>query len=388
MSDSATSQPNQPFIPFTRPSIDEATIAGVTEVLRSGWITSGPQVQAFEKALSEYFGGRPVRVFNSGTATLEIGLRIAGVQSGDEVITTPLSWVATSNVILEVGATPVFVDVDPATRNIDLDLLEKAITPKTRAIIPVYLAGLPVDMDRLYDIARRHKLRVVEDAAQAMGASWNGKRIGSIGDLVSFSFHPNKNLTSIEGGALVFNTDDEARLAEKYRLQGVTRFGLDGMDVDVLGGKYNLTDVAARVGLGQMPHLAAFNNRRTELARQYFDKLAGGAAVKLGVGLPHADFKNSNWHMFQIELPLAQLTIDRAGFMEQLKARGIGSGVHYPAIHLFTMYRALGFKEGQFPHTERLGRAILTLPLYPAMTDADVARVCEAVNAICADHKK
>lgn len=388
MSDSATSQPNQPFIPFTRPSIDEATIAGVTEVLRSGWITSGPQVQAFEKALSEYFGGRPVRVFNSGTATLEIGLRIAGVQSGDEVITTPLSWVATSNVILEVGATPVFVDVDPATRNIDLDLLEKAITPKTRAIIPVYLAGLPVDMDRLYDIARRHKLRVVEDAAQAMGASWNGKRIGSIGDLVSFSFHPNKNLTSIEGGALVFNTDDEARLAEKYRLQGVTRFGLDGMDVDVLGGKYNLTDVAARVGLGQMPHLAAFNNRRTELARQYFDKLAGGAAIKLGVGLPHADFKNSNWHMFQIELPLAQLTIDRAGFMEQLKARGIGSGVHYPAIHLFTMYRALGFKEGQFPHTERLGRAILTLPLYPAMTDADVARVCEAVNAICADHKK
>ncbi|MCI3208509.1 MULTISPECIES: DegT/DnrJ/EryC1/StrS aminotransferase family protein [Pandoraea] len=388
MSDSATSQPNQPFLPFTRPTLDDATINGVSEVLRSGWITSGPQVQAFEKALSEYFGGRPVRVFNSGTATLEIGLRIAGVQSGDEVITTPLSWVATSNVILEVGATPVFVDVDPATRNIDLDLLEKAITPKTRAIIPVYLAGLPVDMDRLYDIARRHNLRVVEDAAQAMGSGWNGKRIGSFGDLVSFSFHPNKNLTSIEGGALVFNTDDEARLAEKYRLQGVTRFGLDGMDVDVLGGKYNLTDVAARVGLGQMPHLAAFNARRTELARLYFDTLAGGAAVQLGVGLPHADFTNSNWHMFQIELPLERLSIDRAGFMEQLKARGIGSGVHYPAIHLFTMYRALGFKDGQFPHAERLGRAILTLPLFPAMTDADVARVCEAVNAICADHKK
>ena len=388
MSDSATSQSNQPFIPFTRPSIDDATIAGVAEVLRSGWITSGPQVQAFEKALSEYFGGRPVRVFNSGTATLEIGLRIAGVQSGDEVITTPLSWVATSNVILEVGATPVFVDVDPATRNIDLDLLEKAITPKTRAIIPVYLAGLPVDMDRLYDIARRHKLRVVEDAAQAMGSTWDGKRIGSLGDLVSFSFHPNKNLTSIEGGALVFNNEDEARLAEKYRLQGVTRIGLDGMDVDVLGGKYNLTDVAARVGLGQMPHLAQFNRRRTELARLYFDTLAGGAAVALGVGLPSPDFVNSNWHMFQIELPLARLSIDRAGFMEELKARGIGSGVHYPAIHLFTMYRALGFKEGQFPHTERLGRAILTLPLFPAMTDADVARVCEAVNAICANHQK
>lgn len=388
MSDSATAQPNLPFLPFTRPSIDDATIAGVTEVLRSGWITSGPQVQAFEKALSDYFGGRPVRVFNSGTATLEIGLRLAGVQDGDEVITTSLSWVATANVILEVGATPVFVDVDPATRNLDLDLLEKAITPKTRAIIPVYLAGLPLDMDRLYDIARRHNLRVIEDAAQAMGSTWGGKRIGAFGDLVSFSFHANKNLTSIEGGALVFNNEDEARLAEKYRLQGVTRSGFDGMDVDVLGGKFNLTDVAARVGLGQMPHLAEFNHRRTALARLYFDTFAGGAAVALGLGLPHADFTNSNWHMFQVELPLERLTIDRAGFMEKLKARGIGSGVHYPAIHLFTLYRRLGFREGQFPHTERLGRSILTLPLFPAMTDADVARVCEAVNALCADHQK
>ncbi|VVE70896.1 aminotransferase DegT [Pandoraea pnomenusa] len=388
MSDSATPQSNQPFLPFTRPSIDDATIAGVTEVLRSGWITSGPQVQAFEKALSEYFGNRPVRVFNSGTATLEIGLRIAGVKGGDEVITTPLSWVATSNVILEVGATPVFVDVDPVTRNLDLDLLEKAITPRTRAIIPVYLAGLPLDMDRLYDIARRHGLRVIEDAAQAMGSTWRGERIGAIGDLVSFSFHANKNLTSIEGGALVFNNEDEARLAEKYRLQGVTRTGFDGMDVDVLGGKYNLTDVAARVGLGQMPHLTQFNRRRTALAQCYFDTLAGGPAVALGLGLPPADFTNSNWHMFQIELPLDKLTIDRAGFMEKLKSRGIGSGVHYPAIHLFTMYRALGFHEGQFPNAERLGRAILTLPLFPAMTNADVARVCEAVNAICADHQK
>lgn len=377
-----------PFLPFTRPTLDDATIEGVVEVLRSGWITSGPQVQAFEKALSEFFGGRPVRTFNSGTATLEIALRIAGVQAGDEVITTPLTWVATSNVILEVGATPVFVDVDPATRNIDLDLVEKAITPKTRAIIPVFLAGLPVDMDRLYDIARRHKLRVVEDAAQAMGASWQGKPIGSFGDLVSFSFHPNKNLTSIEGGALVFNNEDEARLAEKYRLQGVTRIGMDGMDVDVLGGKYNLTDVAARVGLGQMPHLAEFNRRRTELARLYFDGLQGGAAAALGVGLPSANFTDSNWHMFQIELPLERMTIDRATFMAQLKERGIGSGVHYPAIHLFTMYRSLGFREGQFPHTERLGRAILTLPLFPAMTNDDVARVCEAVNAICANCQK
>src|SRR3978361_633779 len=176
-----------PFLPFSLPSIDEATIADVGEVLRSGWLTSGPKVQAFEKMLSDYFGGRLVRTFNSGTCTMEIALRIAGIGPGDEVITTPISWVAPAHVILEVGATPVFADIDPVTRNIDLDRVEAAITPRTRAIIPVYLAGLRVDMDPLYDIATRHKRRVVEDAAQAIGSSWHGKRIGAFGDLVSFS---------------------------------------------------------------------------------------------------------------------------------------------------------------------------------------------------------
>ena len=382
------SQESLPFLPFVKPEIDEETIQGVADVLRSGWITTGPQNQKFEAALSEYFGGRPVRAYNSGTATLEIGLRIAGVGPGDEVITTPASWVATSNVIYEVGATPVFADIDPVTRNIDLDLVEKAITPRTKAIIPVYLAGLPVDMDRLYEIARAHKLRVIEDAAQAIGSTWKGKRIGAIGDIVSFSFHPNKNLTSIEGGALVLNNEEEATLATKYRLQGITRTGFDGMDCDVLGGKYNLTDVAARVGLGQIAHIERFNAQRRQLVRAYFERLQGGAAVKLGIGLPVADFENSNWHMFQITLPLERLKLDRAGFMEQLKLRGIGSGVHYPAIHLFTLYRARGFKPGMFPHAERFGATTVTLPLFTQMTEGDVARVCAAVNEICEQYGK
>src|SRR3989338_8801272 len=210
---------NDTFLPFSRPTIDEATIASVAEVLRSGWITSGPQVQEFEAKLSAYFGGRPLRTFNSGTCTIEIALRIAGIGPGDEVITTPISWVATANVILEVGATPVFADIDPVTRNIDLNKVEAAITPKTRAIIPVYLAGKPVDMDRLYAIAAKYKLRVVEDAAQALGSTWQGKPIGSFGDFVSFSFQANKNITTSEGGCLVLNNEDEAKLAEKYRLQ-------------------------------------------------------------------------------------------------------------------------------------------------------------------------
>jgi dTDP-4-amino-4,6-dideoxygalactose transaminase len=329
-----------------------------------------------------------VRTFNSGTATLEIGLRIAGVGAGDEVITTPASWVATSNVVYEVGATPVFVDIDPRTRNLDLDRIEAAITPRTKAIIPVYLAGLPVDMDRLYEIARAHRLRVIEDAAQAFGSTWNGERIGRLGDLVSFSFHANKNLTSIEGGALVLNDEAEALLAQKYRLQGITRTGFDGMDCDVLGGKYNLTDVAARVGLGQMKHIERFTAQRRALARAYFAGFENGAAVAAGVGLPVADFTNSNWHMFQITLPLERLDLDRAGFMAALKERGIGSGVHYPAIHLFTLYRERGFGPGMFPHAERFGASTVTLPLFTQMTGDDVARVCRAVNEICERHGK
>jgi dTDP-4-amino-4,6-dideoxygalactose transaminase len=376
------------FLPFTRPLIDEETIEGVAEVLRSGWITSGPQVKAFEAALSAYVGGRPVRAFNSGTCTLEIGLRVAGIGTGAEVITTPLTWVATSNVVLTVGARPVFVDVDPATRNIDLSRIEAAITSATRAIIPVDLAGLPVDRDRLYAIAKRHRLRVVEDAAQALGSEWGGRRIGSIGDLVSISFHANKNVTTIEGGCLVMNDAAEAQVAEKYRLQGVVRCSYDGMEVDLVGGKFNLTDVAARVGMGQLPHLAAFNIRRRALARAYFDGFAKAGTGELGLELPLADFVNSNWHMFQVVLPEERLTIKRAEVMRQLHAQGIGTGVHYPAIHLFALYQRLGWQAGDFPHAERIGRNILTLPLFPAMHDSDVVRVIDALDGVLRAHAR
>jgi dTDP-4-amino-4,6-dideoxygalactose transaminase len=297
-----------------------------------------------------------------------------------------MTWVSTSNVIIETGATPVFADIDPVTRNIDLDLLEKAITPRTKAILPVYLSGLPVDMDRLYGIARDHKLRVIEDAAQAFGSTWRGKKIGSFGDMVSFSFHANKNVTSIEGGALVLNNEEEAVLAQKYRLQGITRTGFDGMDCDLLGGKYNLTDVAARVGLGQLKHVERFTEKRRELARAYFESFANGSAVRAGVQLPVQNFTDSNWHMFQIALPLERLSLTRSEFMGQMKERGIGTGVHYPALHLFTLYRARGFHEGMFPQAEKYGASTVTLPLFTQMTHDDVTRVVQAVDEICAAH--
>ena len=368
-----------PFLPFSKPTIDEATIAAVGDVLRSGWITSGPKVQAFEAMLSDYFGGRIVRTFNSGTCTMEIALRIAGIGPGDEVITTPISWVATANVILEVGATPVFADIDPITRNIDLDKLEAAITPRTKAIIPVYLSGLPVDMDRLYAIANQHNLRVIEDAAQALGSTWRGKPIGSFGDMVSFSFQANKNITTSEGGCLVLNDAAEARLAEKYRLQGVTRSGFDGLEVDVLGGKFNMTDIAATIGLGQFIHLDTITATRRRLARHYLAQFGSEFEAQTGAQLPVADGENSNWHMFQLVLPNR---ITRSAFMEQMMAQQIGIGYHYPAIHLLQLYRERGFGPGMFPIAERVGRQIVSLPMFSVMTELDVDRVVNAVKSV------
>jgi dTDP-4-amino-4,6-dideoxygalactose transaminase len=371
--------PSALFLPFCHPNIDETTINEVAHVLRSGWLTSGPKVQAFEAALSDYLGKRLVRTFNSGTCTMEIALRIAGIGPGDEVITTPISWVATANVILAVGATPVFADIDPITRNIDLNQVEAVITPRTKAILPVYLSGLPVDMDRLYHIAQQHQLRVIEDAAQALGSRWRGKPIGSFGDLISFSFQANKNLTTAEGGCLVVNTPEEARLAEKYRLQGVTRSGIDDIDVDVLGGKFNMTDIAATLGLGQLPHIDAIATQRRTLAQHYFTCFGPEFEAKSQAQLPIADMENSNWHLFQIILPKH---VTRADFMKKmLEEFNIGTGYHYSPIHLFSLYRQRGFKPGMFPIAEHIGYQTVTLPMFNTMQMADVERVVSAVKS-------
>ena len=374
------------FLPFTKPDIDAETIADVSLVLASGWITSGPKVAEFEAQLSALFGGRPVRAFSNGTATMEVALRLAGIGPGDEVITTAITWVATANEILAVGAKPVFVDVDPQTRNIDLAAVEAAITPRTKAIMPVYLAGLPVDMDRLYRIAKQHGLRVIEDAAQAIDSHWNSQRIGSFGELVSFSFQANKNITCAEGGCLVLNNAAEAEAVERLRLQGVVRSGLDGMDVEIPGGKFNLTDINAAIGLGQLKHLDAVTRRRAELAQAYFAAAAATGLEALGIELPpqiNSLGAITNWHMFQVLLPASRLQGGRAAVMQMLRDAGIGAGVHYPALHLFSFYRDQGWREGMLSHSERIGRSILTLPLFPAMSDADPLRVCRALAASC-----
>lgn len=366
------------FLPFTRPTIDEDTILGVADVLRSGWIASGPQVLALEQALSAYFGGRPVRTLTSATGALEVGLHACGIGIGDEVITPALSFTATPNVILRAGARPVFVDVDLDTRNVNLDQVEAAITPKTRAIMPVHFAGLPVDMDRLYALAGHYQLRVVEDAAHAIGSAWHGRRIGSFGDIVAFSFHPNKNMTTIEGGALSLPGKAEVATVELHRFHGITKGPGGSQDVVLAGGKYNLTDVAARVGLGQLRQLDAFNVKRRALAMHYFAQLHTDPPLSL----PARGDDGHNWHMFAPLLPLDKLRISRDQFIKHMHDRDIGVGIHYPAMHLFTVYRKLGYREGDFPNAERIGRETVTLPLFPAMELADVERVCEAVADI------
>jgi dTDP-4-amino-4,6-dideoxygalactose transaminase len=348
------------MLPFTRPAIDEDTIQGVAEVLRSGWLASGPKVAEFEAALSRYLGGRPIRTQTSATASLEMALLAAGIGAGHEVITPAMSFVATANVITRTGARPVFVDVGLDSRNMDLDQVETAITERTRALMPVHFAGLPVDMDRLYDIARRHRLRVVEDAAHAIGSAW-------------------KNMTTIEGGAVSGGSADEVKALELHRWHGQLKTP-SGVDTLFAGGKANLSDVAARVGIGQLARLEEFNTRRRELVARYYELWSDNPPVRL----PERGDEGHSWHIFAPLLPLSKMKMTRAQFIEAMAQRGIGVGIHYPAIHLFTAYRQLGYREGQFPNAEQIGRETVTLPLFPAMELSDVDRVVEAVNEVIA----
>ena len=375
-------------LPFARPTLDEATIADVAEVLRSGWITSGPKVAAFEAALSATVGGRPVRVVSSATAALEIALQVAGIGPGDEVITPAMTFFAAPSMIVRAGATPVFVDVEPGTRNLDLAAAAARVGPRTRAIMPTHFAGLPCDMDVLYALAARHGLRVIEDAALAIGSSWRGKPIGSFGDMCVFSFHPNKNVTAIEGGALVIRDEREAQLVETLRFHGITRLPDGTRDVAVAGGKFNLPDVNAAVGLRQLARLPEFNARRRALAARYFARFRTDPPCEL----PHpgypGDEAGHSWNMFAPLLPLPELALTRKAFRDALAARGIGTGVSYEAAHLATAYRRFGYHRGDLPHTERIADSTVTLPLFPTMTDADVDRVCAACTEVLAAHRR
>ena len=368
-----------PYLKFAGPVLDEATIADVGEVLRSGWITSGPWVQTFEHALSQFCSGRPVKVVTSATAAIEIALQLVGVGPGDEVIAPAQSFFTTLNMIVKVGAKPVFVDCDLITRNIVLAEVEAAITSRTKAIMPTHWPGSLVDLDALYALAKRRNLRVIEDAALVMGSQWKRTNVGATGDLVAFSFHPNKNITTIEGGALVVNDAAEAKRVEALRFHGITFRGDRTRDVAFAGGKFNLPDVNARIGAAQLEALPQFLATRRALVARYFQRLATEPPCLLPPRPQVGD--GQSWNMFSVLLPLSQMAMSRQQFRATLDENGIGTGVSYEALHLSTLGRRYGYKEGDFPVTERIARETVTLPLHAAMTNRDVDRVCEAAAA-------
>jgi dTDP-4-amino-4,6-dideoxygalactose transaminase len=371
------------FLPFAKPCLSEATYEEVERVLRSGWLTTGPRVAQFEKDLSAYFGGRSVRAVSSATAGLQLALLALHLEPGDEVITTPLTFVATLNTIVQAGGKPVLIDIGPTTRNMDVMLLEKAITPKTRVIMPVHFAGLPCDLDVIYDIAKRHNLRVVEDCAHAIGAEYKGKKLGSFGDIQVMSFHPNKNMTTGEGGAIVTDDKDVLQHIERMRFHGIDReafnrfskTGSQHYDVVAPGFKYNMMDIQAAIGLHQLPMLDGFIKTRGEWVKKYYDKLAGVSGLSLPSS-PKYEHLHA-WHLLTLLVP------ERDAFIDKMKAHGIGIGMHYVAAHLFTYYReTFGFKQGDFPHAEQVGAHICSLPLFPSMTAEDFERVVKGITEV------
>lgn len=370
-----------PYLPFARPVLSEETFAEVEAVLRSGWLTTGPRVAKFETMLSDYFGGRQVRCLSSATAGLQLALLALDLKEGDEVITTPMTFVATLNTIVQAGGRPVLVDIDPDTRNINASRIEAAITPRTRVIMPVHFTGLPVDLGTVYALAKKHNLRVIEDSAQAIGSGFGGKRVGSFGDIQVMSFHPNKNMTTGEGGAIVTDDADIIRSVERMRFHGIdrnafNRFAKGGSqhyDVVVPGFKYNMMDIQAAIGLHQLPMLDGFIEARTRLAARYREAFDGLANISLPAS-PAYEHLHS-WHLFTLLVP------ERDAFIANMQKHNIGVGMHYNAAHLFSYYREhYGFKQGDFPHAEHVGDHICSLPLMPNMTEAEQDRVIRAVR--------
>ncbi|MBL8309980.1 MAG: DegT/DnrJ/EryC1/StrS aminotransferase family protein [Burkholderiales bacterium] len=376
-------RPPSQTIAFAAPLLGDEEFAASDTVLRSGWIASGPNVIALEKELSAYFGNRPTRVLTSETAALEVALQLLGIGSGDEVLIGAQTFFSSGNMVEKVGAKSVFVDVDLKSRNIDLADATRRLTSRTRAIIPTHYAGLACDMDALYAFARQHNVRVIEDAALAVGSSWRGKAIGSFGDIALFSFHPNKNITTIEGGALVCNDVADAKRVEVLRFHGISRLPDQTRDVDFPGGKFNMPDVNAAIGRAQLKKLDRFSARRRQLAHRYLANLGGVLPDEL---LPHrghaGDEAGHSWNLFAIRLPLERIRATRPQIMESLRARMIATSVSYESPHLTTLFRSQGWKPGDLPNTELIANTTLTLPLHAGLSEADVDYVSAALASV------
>lgn len=382
------------FLPPFRPMIGDEEINEVIDTLKSDWITTGPKTHKFEELFKEYIGCEHAIALNSCTAGLHLSLVAIGIQEGDEVITSPFTFAATANVIIHQKAKPAFVDVEEDTYNIDAERIGEAISDKTRAIIPVHYAGHSCEMDKILKIAKEYGLTVIEDAAHALGATYKGRKIGTIGDATSFSFYATKNITTGEGGMLTTDSDELAEKIRVFSLHGISkdawkRYSSEGSwyyEVLYPGYKYNMTDIQASMGIHQLKKLEQMQERREEIAKIYTETFENMPEI-----IPPTDKKHVRhaWHLYPIQINTNLLRIDRNNFIEALKAENIGTSVHFIPLHLHPYYRdRFGFKRGDYPNAEYVYEREVSLPIYPKMTDKDVEDVITAIGKIVNHYKR
>jgi dTDP-4-amino-4,6-dideoxygalactose transaminase len=374
------------FLPFALPDTDETEIAQVSSAIQSGWITTGPKTAEFESAFAAYTGARHAVAVNSGTAAMHLALEAIGLREQDEVITTPYTFAATAEVIRYFRATPVLVDVEPGTLNIDPARIEAAITPRTRAVLPVHLAGIAASMDEILHVTRRHDLLIVEDAAHALPTRYRGRLVGTIGDVTCFSFYATKSLTTGEGGMICTDNDAWADRCRMMSLHGISRnawnrYSAEGSwyyEILAPGYKYNLTDVAAAMGLAQLAKIDRMRDRRAAIAKRYSEAFAAVRELEVPPDAPAGG--QHAWHLYMLRLRLERLRADRAAFVEALRAENIGVSVHFIPLHVHPYYReTYGYRPEDFPVAYREYLREVSLPIYSRMTEGDVDDVIRAV---------
>jgi len=382
------------FLIFGSPAIEQPEIDEVVECLKSGWLGTGPRVNKFENKFKDYIGSKYAMALNSCTAALHLSMVVSGVSAGDEVITTPMTFAATSNAILHTDAKPVFVDVEKETMNIDPELIEKAITPKTKAILPVHFAGRPCKMDHIMEIAKKNNLLVIEDAAHAIEAKYKNKKVGNIGDITCFSFYVTKNLITGEGGMVTTNNEEWAKKIKMYGLHGMSkdawkRFSDEGYkhyQVMVPGFKYNMMDIQASIGLHQIERLEKYFEKRKKIWDIYNKAFEG-----LPLNIPHLEEKDTVHarHLYTLLLDIDRLKISRDEFMQELFRENIGTGVHYISLHLHPYYKdTFGFKKDDFPNSDYISERTVSIPFSAKLTDQDVDDVIEGVTKVLNNNKK
>ena len=375
------------YLAYGRQNIDEEDINAVINVLKGDYLTTGPMVSEFEKKIADYVGTKYAVALSNGTAALHAACYAAGINEGDEVIVAPITFAASANCVLYCGGTPVFVDIDPKTLNIDINKIEEKITDKTKAIIPVDFSGQSVDIDKIMEIAKKYNLTVIEDGAHSLGSEYKGKKVGTKAHMTEFSFHPVKPITTAEGGVIVTDDEELYNKLSLFRTHGITRdsnlmsnnegpWYYEQID---LGYNYRLTDLQCALGISQMNKIDSFINRRREIVKKYNEEFKN---LKEIITPYEAEYSNSGWHIYVIRLKLDALTVGRKEIFEALQKENIGVNVHYMPVYLHPYYQKLGYKQGMCKEAEKAYESMITLPLFPSMEDKDVYDVINAVNKI------